>query len=142
MIAQGVQKRCKTRPLALQLNEDFEDCRLSVLSAPAVPRNEGNSAKSFFDFFSDVHSPRLVLKSKHFYNRGRPGWCNHSWKKIAEHPLKGAASGRCPEIDGNFRVVGATTRRRYTLASRNSSVFEWAMVIFMPRNYTFLPRNF
>lgn len=41
--------------------------------------------------------------------------------------------------------MGATTHRRYTLASRNSSVFEWAMVIFMPRNYTFLrrlPRTF
>lgn len=87
-----------------------------------------------------MSTPRaLYLKANIFTIGGQAGVITR--RKNCRTSSKGSVVG----VQRSMGILELWVRRRYTLASRNSSVFEWAMVIFMPRNYTFLrrlPRTF
>lgn len=87
---------------------------------------------------------------QHFYSANRvrraraPG--NHC-RKIAEHPPVGGEPGfgRSMGISASCGCDDPKRRERCCTRGHGTGALEWAMVIFMPRNYTFfwpLPRNF
>lgn len=86
--------------------------------------------------FSPMSTPRALYLKATFLQRGS-GRCNHSSKNC-----RTSSKGRMLGVQGSMGTkcwsCGCDDPSSLRTGQPQRSVFEWAMVIFMPRNYTFL----
>lgn len=89
-----------------------------------------------------MSTPRALYLKANIFTIGGSGWCNHSSKNC-----RTSSKGRAVGVQRSMGILELWVRRPVVVTHwpAATSVFEWAMVIFMPRNYTFLcrlPRTF